>query len=144
MLQAMNLSTRARTAIKNWFEWHDVTEITLREFMDLVISDKPHRKPGFLITPLLDVRNVKLHTFWSTVKRLTEADLGRECNLEWKRRLTRLNQASRIVGGVPLTRRVGDSCPARAGGMAGRRKHGCHTAGHFERHCSCKSLDINA
>ena len=126
MLQAMNLSTRARTAIKNWFEWHDVTEITLG------------------ITPLLDVRKVKLHTFWSTVKRLTEADLGRECNLEWKRRLTRLNQASRIVGGVPLTRRVGDSCPALAGGMVGRRKHGCHTAGHFERHCSCKSLDINA
>jgi hypothetical protein len=66
--------------------------------MELVISDKPHPKPGFLMTPLVDFRNVRLKTFWETVKRLAELDLGDHWNEEWKRRLDRLRQASRLQG----------------------------------------------
>jgi hypothetical protein len=65
----------------------------------LVISDKAHARPGFLVTPLLDYRNIRLKVFWSTVKRMTELDLGEQCNQEWRRRLARLKQATRIVGG---------------------------------------------
>jgi len=99
VLDALLLTTRARTAIKNWCEWSNVAELSLREFMEFVISDKPHAKPGFLITPLLDFRNARLKTFWATVRRLAECDLGDRCNQEWRRRLARLKQATRIVGG---------------------------------------------
>jgi hypothetical protein len=99
LMDALLLTTRARTAISNRCEWNNVAELRLREFMDLVVSEKPHARPGFLITPLLDFRNVRLHSFWSTVRRLTESDLGDRCNQEWRRRLARLKHASRIVGG---------------------------------------------
>ena len=103
MMDALHLSTRLRTAIGCRCEWKKVGEMTLREFMDLVLPDKPHAKPGYLITHLLDLRNVRLHSFWLTVKRLSELDLGMQCNLEWKRRWGRLIRASRIVGGRPLS-----------------------------------------
>jgi hypothetical protein len=96
LLAALPLTTRARTAIKNRCEWKHVTELSLREFMELVISDKPH---GFLLTPLVDFRNVRLKSFWATVKRLAELDLRYRCNQEWRRRLELLRQASRLHGG---------------------------------------------
>ena len=99
MLDGLLLMTRARTAIANWCEWNNVTGLSLRDLMDMVISDKPHAKPGFLLTPLVDFRNVRLKTFWETVRRLAECDLGGRCNQEWRRRLTRLKQASRLHGG---------------------------------------------
>jgi hypothetical protein len=66
--------------------------------MDLVIADEDHAKQGYLITPLLDMRCVGVKGFWSAVRRLTEADLGQRSNEEWRKKLTRLRQSSRIVG----------------------------------------------
>jgi len=99
LLDALLLTVRARTAITNWCEWHKIAELSLRELMEFVISDEPHAKPGFLLTPLVDFRNVRLKSFWATVKRLAELDLGDRCNQEWRRRLERLKQAQRIHGG---------------------------------------------
>ena len=99
LMDALQLPTRARTAIGYRFEWKNITELSLRELMDIVIPDTPHpTKPGYLMTQMLDLRNVRGHTFWLTVKRLTDADLGMRCNLEWKRRLGRLMDVSRVVG----------------------------------------------
>ena len=75
-----------------------ILETSLREFMELVISEKMHGKPGYLIAPLLDMRCVGVKGFWSAVRQLTESDLGQRCNQEWRRRIARLSQASRIVG----------------------------------------------
>lgn len=99
LMDALLLPTRARTSLGYRWEWKNVTESSLREFMELVISDQPHPKPGFLLTPLVDFRNVRLKTFWETARRLTELDLGDRCNQEWRRRLRRLRQASRLHGG---------------------------------------------
>ena len=98
VLDALLLMTTTRTALKWWFEGGKIEQSNLRQFMDLVISEKTHSKPGCLITPLLDVRCVGVKGFWSTVRRLTESDLGERCKQEWKKRLERLRQASRIVG----------------------------------------------
>ncbi len=98
-MDALLLPIRARTSLGYLWEWKNVTELSLQELMELVISDKPHPKPGFLLTPLADLRNVRLKTFWEAVRRLTELDLGDRCNQEWRRRLERLRQASRLHGG---------------------------------------------
>jgi hypothetical protein len=103
MLDALNLATRARIAIGYWCEWKTVSEMTLRQVIDLVLPDQSHPKGGYLITHMLSLRNVRIQTFWLTVKRLTESDLGMRCNLEWRRRLERLIQASRIVGDGPYS-----------------------------------------
>jgi hypothetical protein len=99
LMDALLLPTRVRTCLGYRWERESVTELSIRELMELVISDKPHPKPGFLLTPLVDFRNVRLESFWATVKRLAELDLGDRCNQEWRRRLELLRQASRLHGG---------------------------------------------
>ena len=98
MLDALLLMTRTRTALRWWFEGNRIEETSLREFMELVISEKRHAKPGYLIAPMLDMRCVGVKGFWSAVRRLLESDLGERCNQEWRKRLARLSEASRIVG----------------------------------------------
>jgi hypothetical protein len=98
VLDALLLMTTTRTALKLWFEGDRIEETSLREFMDLVISEKRHAKPGYSIAPLLDMRCVGVKGFWSAVRQLTESDLGQRCNQEWRRRIARLGQVSRIVG----------------------------------------------
>lgn len=98
VLDALLLMARTRAALRVWFEEGKIEQINLREFMDLVISEKRHSKTGYLIAPLLDVRCAGAKGFWWTVRRLTESDLGESCNQEWGKRLGQLRQASRIVG----------------------------------------------
>lgn len=98
VLDAFLMMTTTRTALRWCFEWSETEETSLRVFMELVISEKRHAKPGYLIAPLLDMRCVGVKGFWSAVKRLTESDLGERCNREWRKRIVRLSQASRIVG----------------------------------------------
>jgi hypothetical protein len=102
-LDSLLLMPTTRTALGRWYEWDNVEQLSLREFMNLVISERNHAKPGFLITPLLDCRFVGLRGFWSAVWRLTESDFGENCNREWRRKLERLRRASRIVGGRPYS-----------------------------------------
>jgi hypothetical protein len=99
LMDGLLLPIRARTSLGYLWEWKNVTQLSLREFMDLIISNNPSPKPGFLLTPLVDFRNVRLKTFWSVAKRLAELDLGDSCNREWSRRLERLKQSQRIHGG---------------------------------------------
>lgn len=98
VLDALRLMTTTRTGLSWTFAWSKTEQISLRGFMDLVISERTHAQAGYLITPLLDIRNIGVKGFWTAVGRLTEADLGEKCNREWRRKLARLRQASRIVG----------------------------------------------
>jgi hypothetical protein len=98
VLDALLLMPRTDTALRSWWNGYKIEEMSVREFMERVISEKNHAKPGYLITPLLDVRGVGLKGFWSAAQRLTESDLGQRCNAEWRRRLVRLRECSRIVG----------------------------------------------
>jgi hypothetical protein len=98
VIQALRLKTITQNAVIQHYEWAEVPEVSLREIMDLAIPERDHPKPGYLITPLLDFRCVGLKGFWSVVSRLSESNLGEKCNEEWRKRLTRLRQASRIVG----------------------------------------------
>ncbi len=116
LTDALLLPIRARTSLG--YRWKKVTELSLRDLMELVISDNPHPKPGFLLTPLVDFRNVRLKTFWETAERLTELDLGERCNQEWRRRLERLRQASRLHGG----QRYSWSKPCQHPDWLGKRK----------------------
>ena len=98
VIQALRPKNITANALIHHFEWSGVPAVTLRELMDLAIPQKNHPKAGYLITPLLDVRCVGVEGFWSVVHCLTESDLGEKCNEEWRKRLARLRQSSRIVG----------------------------------------------
>src|ERR1044072_7318375 len=101
VIQALRLKTITQNALIHHFAWAEVPEVSLRELMDLAIPERDYSKPGklgYLITPLLDFRCIGAEGFWSVVSRLTESDLGEKCNEEWRKRLPKLRQSSRIVG----------------------------------------------
>lgn len=100
LMQALRPRPMTQTAITRYFEWSDCKESSLRQLMDLTIPERTHPKPGYLITPLLNVRCVGIQGFWSLARRLAESDLGERCNLEWRKRLVRLMRSSRIVHGM--------------------------------------------
>ena len=98
LVQAVRPLVMTQNAIVSHYGWEGAPRITLLDLMELAISDKPHPKPGFLLTPLLHLRCVGVEGFWSMVGRLTQADLGESCNREWSRRLARLKDCARIAG----------------------------------------------
>jgi hypothetical protein len=100
LMQGLRPKVITQTALVRHFEWSDRKEISLRQLMDLTISEQTHPKPGYLITAILRVRCVGIDGFWSLVRRLAESDLGEQCTLEWRKRLVRLMQSSRIVDGM--------------------------------------------
>jgi hypothetical protein len=58
------------TALTRHFEWRGIEAVSQRMLMDLAISAEHDSKPGYLITPLLDVWKLGLRGFWSAVRRL--------------------------------------------------------------------------
>lgn len=99
LIQGLRPKVITQTALIHHFEWSNCKEISFRQLMDLTISERAHPRPGYLITPILRVRCVGIDGFWSVVRRLAESDLGARCNLEWRKRLVRLMQSTRIVDG---------------------------------------------
>jgi DNA-binding transcriptional MerR regulator len=82
IIQALRFKTITQNALIHHFEQANTPEISLRELMDLAISEEIHRKPGYLITHLLDICCIGMEGFWSVVRGLTESDLGERCNKE--------------------------------------------------------------
>jgi hypothetical protein len=99
-----------QNAIVSHYGWEETPRITLLDLMEFVISEKPHPKPGFLLTPLLHLRCVGVDGFWSMVGRLSQADLGESCNREWRRRSARLKDCARIAGREISLREFIDMC----------------------------------
>ena len=98
LVDAFVLMSMTTNALLHHYEQAKRKEITLEDLMELIISEIPDGRPGFLITPLLSIRSVGEKGFWNMVCALAETDLGRRCNQEWSRRLEKLKRASRIHG----------------------------------------------
>lgn len=98
ILDALRPVEMTKNALLNHFEWNHVSEISLRELMDLIIPLSTHPKPGYLLAPMLDFRFVGVDGFWSMVSRFAESNLGERGNQEWRVRLAKLRDATRIVG----------------------------------------------
>ncbi len=99
-IDALGLPKMPTTALTRHFEWRGIEAVSLRMLMDLAISAEQDSRPGYLITPLLDVRMMGIKGFWSVVRQLTRWNLGMRCSQEWQSRLARLRQCWRIKGAV--------------------------------------------
>jgi DNA-binding transcriptional MerR regulator len=99
LMQALRPKVMTQNAVIRFCKGKTIGMMSLRELMDLTVPAVDPVRPGFQVAPLLAVRCVGLEGFWSMVSRLTESDLGERSNSEWRRRLLRLSQCSRIYGG---------------------------------------------
>ena len=85
------------------------TQISLRELMDLVISDANDSELTFASTPMLGIRGIGRFGYHSVIAELTEMDLGPGCNEEWRGRLIKLKRHWNIPSLPPNPRhRSGD------------------------------------
>jgi hypothetical protein len=108
LLDALHLLTVARARLLSHFEQQHRTEMSLREFMDLVICEPGDGAEAFARTPLLRIRGIGKYGFHSVAAELAEADLGPRCNAEWQRRLAVLRREWRIPSWPPNPRRRGE------------------------------------
>ncbi len=105
LLDALHLLAVARARLLTHLGEQHKTRISLREFMDLVVSDHGDPSEVFARTPLLGVRGIGKIGYYSVAAELTETDLGPRCNAEWQRRLAVLRREWRIPSWPPNPRR---------------------------------------
>ena len=79
----------------NHFAREAMSQISLREFMDMCLVGPDLTTEQCAMPALMWVRGIGPIGFWSVVKGLTEADLGDRCNAEWRERLAMLRRAWR-------------------------------------------------
>lgn len=103
LVGALHLPTVTSTALKRHFESTENPTTSLRNLMDLAISDAPDPRPGYMITPLLDLRCVGTKGFWSVINRLTELNLGESCRRYRQEKLAILQRSRRMKGPGPCS-----------------------------------------
>ena len=108
LVDALWLLVVTRTRLLAHFEQIRKTQITLRELMDLAVSEATNVEPGEVSTPLLRIRGVGKYGYYSVIGELTEMDLGQRCNEEWRNRLAKLRRHWRIPSWPPNPRRRGE------------------------------------
>jgi hypothetical protein len=104
LIDALWLITIARMRLLAHFEKIQKTQMSLRELMDLAISETNDAEPGQLNTPLLRIRGIGKYGFYSVIAELTETDLGPCCDQEWRNRLIKLKRHCRIPSWPPNPR----------------------------------------
>jgi hypothetical protein len=105
LVDALHLLTVARARLLTHLEQQHKTEMSLREFMDLVISEHTDAADLFSRTPLLRVRGVGKYGFYSVAAELSETDVGPRGKAEWQRRLAVLRRKWRVPSWPPNPRR---------------------------------------
>ena len=104
LVEALALLPMTRSFLKKHFEEQHITELSLKDLMEMAISNAfDTSDPSRPWMPLLAVHGVGKKGFWSVVNRLTNLDLGGQFNEEWKRRLVILRREWKIVGKFPYT-----------------------------------------
>ena len=95
MLRALGLRVRSAHS----FSHHQPpTHLSLQELFDLVISDDDDPRPGYLISPMLDRRNIGMKAFREAVAALNAADFQTNIKEIWKPKNEKMLRSLRVVG----------------------------------------------
>jgi len=97
LLLALGFPTAARNTLCKW-HWKEKDTATLAEVFELVISSDEDTRPGYLVSRLLDFRNVGRKCVLDVIHHMSGLDFGPNCNLLWKARHQRFLYAHRLKG----------------------------------------------
>lgn len=97
LLFSLGFPESARNNICGWY-WKNQETASLAEVFEVVISSEKDPRPGYLITKMLDFRNVGIKTFLKVVNSFSEIDFGQQCNLIWKNKYTMFLNSHRLRG----------------------------------------------
>jgi hypothetical protein len=60
--------------------------MTSAEIFELLASSERDPRPGYLVCPILDFRNVGRKNLLEMIKSMSTIDLGSKCNAAWQER----------------------------------------------------------
>lgn len=94
LVDAIGPTVVARKRLLDHFTKVGKQQMSLRELMDMCL-DAPVEGSEFLWPPLLRVNGIGKRDFWSVVNGLTDMDMGRRNNEEWRGRLAKIKKGHR-------------------------------------------------
>jgi hypothetical protein len=97
LLFTLGLSAAARRALCDW-HWKDRELVSLEEVFELVISSDEDPRPGYVISRLLDVRNVGRIGLLKILRRISNLEFGTKCRLAWEAKYQRILNGHRLKG----------------------------------------------
>jgi hypothetical protein len=97
LLSSLGMPTRIKSSVCAII-WRDQEMISLHDVFELIISDERDPRPGYLISKLLDQRNVGKKSFLAIVDHLHQLNLGTQCNQLWDEKYQRFLNADRVKG----------------------------------------------
>ena len=75
---------------KRSYQWQDIRELSLREFMDALLPLVEHPKNFYEVLPAFKIRWIGRKSYAAVVMRLSSLDLGEVFSKEWAERRRRL------------------------------------------------------
>ena len=97
MIRALGLPVRLRSFIK-YHQDKPTKPISLQELFDWVISDDDDPRPGDLISPMLDYRNIGMKGFRETVAILNAAAFQPNIKEIWELKHQKMLRSLRVIG----------------------------------------------
>lgn len=104
LIDALWLIVITRVRLIAHFEELHKSQMTLRQFMDSLITESPDAASGSMAVPLLQVKGIGKKGFYSVIAEMAETDLGLRCNQEWHRRMIKLQRLWNIPPWPPNPR----------------------------------------
>lgn len=93
LVEGLNLPYRVEDVLLSHFEHERRKQLSLRDFMAVVINDEPIDPAiPFVLTPVFKIKGVGHYGFRDILASLTSMNMGETCNREWKRRLSILEE----------------------------------------------------
>jgi len=97
IVRALGLPVRLRSSIP-YHQDQTPRPISLQELFDWVISDEDDPRPGYLISPMLDYRNVGMKGFRETVAILNAAAFHPSIKEIWELKHQKMLRSLRVIG----------------------------------------------
>ena len=95
IVASLQLSTRARSALLYHYDRSGIKEISLQEFMDLIVLENPIPDHLFGSTGVMKIRNMGRPSYWLILHRLCSVDWGENAKREWTRKVKLLRRYGR-------------------------------------------------
>ncbi len=99
LVSALGFPSLAKNSLCKQY-WSEQKTVTLREIFELVISSEKDRRPGYLITTILDMRCIGITSYFKMIKSMSEANFGKKCNAIWQVKYARYLAAKRVRGKI--------------------------------------------
>ena len=94
IIDALQLIARPRNVFSDYSEWCS-RQLSLKEFMDIIVPDKPNPNRLYGCTNVMNLRNMGRQGFWNILEQLSTLDLGEKVTVEWNRKLELLRKYGR-------------------------------------------------